>query len=52
MLSTNTIIVTKLPIDIVSLGDNLAEHLNMGNQNSDQGVELLTWLSKSWILDS
>ena len=28
---------------IVSLGDNLAEHLNMGNQNSEQSVELLTW---------
>ena len=28
---------------IVSLGDNLAEHLNMGNQNSEQRVELLTW---------
>ena len=28
---------------IVSLGDNLAEHLNVGNQNSEQRVELLTW---------
>ena len=28
---------------IVSLGDYLAEHLNMGNQNSEQRVELLTW---------
>ena len=28
---------------MVSLGDNLAEHLNIGNQNSEQRVELLTW---------
>ena len=28
---------------IVSLGDYLAEHLNIGNQNSDQRVNLLTW---------
>ena len=28
---------------IVSLGDKLAEHLSMGNQNSEQRVELLTW---------
>ena len=28
---------------IVSLGDKLAEHLNMGTQNSEQRVELLTW---------
>ena len=28
---------------IISLGDNLAEHLNMGNQSSKQRVELLTW---------
>ena len=28
---------------IISLGDDLAEHLNMGNQNPEQKVELLTW---------
>ena len=28
---------------IISLGGKLAEHLNMGNQNSEQRVELLTW---------
>lgn len=28
---------------IISLGDGLAECLNMGNQNSVQEVELLTW---------
>ena len=28
---------------IVSLGDNLSKKLSMGNQNSEQSVELLTW---------
>ena len=28
---------------IISLGDGLAEHLNMGNQNPEQKVKLLTW---------
>ena len=28
---------------IISLGDGLAENLNIGNQNYEQTVELLTW---------